>query len=749
MSPDLPSSGLPSDRSLRNLQSWIRRCFAGLKHSGLNALVLPVCSAAILSGNVILAQERNPFAEWDRLQKETESSLNEPEPAPLKLRPRQSGSSINYFTPGGATESLATPMTSSPVPIRERLGTTREATPSKISESPNNGGVTAPGNVTIPATGAKVTAPPEDPWSNARPGLGNTRSPVAFDAAPGEPSPAARPAPDITRAGLHAQPAGGIQLTSEASAAPGDGETAPSLDEFLQRYGTNRERPVLHDDGPVPHLTLSPSGKITPPPAETPARVVAPFKSASVASAAAASPAATAVDSGAQSPGVTLKWIRRDEFNVGQECEFDLVVENTSEAQVRGVHVEAMIPSSLRVVSSDPPPEAGSAAPGWALGDMQPGEKRIVTLRAVPGQRGDLRLDASVRLTGYSSAAFSVQEPKIGVELAGPTAGAVGEQLRYNIQVSNPGTGTARNVVVQAALPEGLEHRHGSLITMDVGTLNPGETQQVFLSLTAVSGGDQLLSVRAIAEGGLSSESASNVAVAQPELDLLISGPTELLVGGTSEFEVVVVNSGKVASANVRSRYRIPQGFEFVSAERGGRLDESDQSVEFFVGSLQPGETSSLKLSLKATAAGEYTHQAGVISEHGQIKVARCDTKVDGVAELKLDIVSDSRPVKTGDTSEFQVVIRNTGSQTAEGIGISCELPPCLELVEAAGPTEHIAQNGVLVFRSVPQIAAGDSVTLTIRARGRREGSQNLRFRIASSSLAEPLIGEQSCEVVR
>lgn len=454
-------------------------------------------------------------------------------------------------------------------------------------------------------------------------------------------------------------------------------------------------------------------------------------------------------ESGPQSPGITVQWVRRGSFNVGQECNVDLVLENTSKSVIRGIVTEAQIPENVDLLSARPAPAPDAAVPSWRFGEMKPGEKHTISLVLVPQDRGDVQLDAVVRLTSFASTNISVQEPMIGVVLSGPEQVEVGEQLGYVVRVSNPGTGTATNVVIQAAVPEGLEHRSGSILSIEVGTLNPGESRQARLSLTAVKGGPQKLAVRAIAEGNLSDEAAAEVRVAEPQLQIAIRGPEEQTAGRTGDYMMTVTNSGNVQSANVRAKYRIPRGFEFVSADRGGKYSKADHSVEWFVGTVQPNEESDFMLTLRANTQGELLHQAGVMSEHGQVKMCSYATTVEGMAALDLSITSSRPETRRGDELTWSVKIRNSGSRVATGVGMSCELPNGIELIDATGPSDHIAENGVMVFRSIPVIEPGEEVVYEITGHCLREGNHRLRLRVASESISEPLIGEELMTVTR
>lgn len=463
--------------------------------------------------------------------------------------------------------------------------------------------------------------------------------------------------------------------------------------------------------------------------------------------AAATTASASKLDDGPQSPGITVQWIRRGEFNVGQECDVDLVVQNTSKFVVQSVLTEAVIPDEVEILESTPAPMQGSEKPTWTFGELKPGETRTVSLKMIPRERGGVRLDAFVRLTGYSSTEFSVQEPMLAVEVVGPESVEVGQQVSYVVRVNNPGTGIASNVIIQAAIPAGLEHRSGRILSIEIGTLNPGESRQAKLSVTAVEGGAQNLAVRAIADGDLTEETLANVIVSEPQLSIEIAGPPEQMTGRTSDYTMTVSNAGNVPSANVRAKYRLPDGFEFVTADRGGKYSKVDHSIEWFVGTLQPEEESSFLLTLRATETGELVHQAGVISEHGHVTTCDYSTTVEGMAALELKISASDKQLIKGENVKWEVHIRNTGSRAATNVGMSCELPSGVQLLEADGPSAHIAENGVMVFRSLPAIEPGEDVVYEISAQCIRSGNHSLRLRVASESIAEPLIGEQSATV--
>ncbi|MFO0975151.1 MAG: hypothetical protein U0996_02070 [Planctomycetaceae bacterium] len=739
-----------------------------IRRSYLKALFLMALGAA-----PVAAQDGNPFAEWDRQTARTTSktarktskpteyfSAKPAEEAEENTDSQESAAPVRQVrmrerSAAESTASTSKPTTAAAKPAASKAKATKPAAPvteeATVSDSEQDFSWASDKPAAAPSKTAAATAKPAAKATVTESAASRT-SPASA-----RPAKAAAPAAEIRQAGFEArsekEKKGTItQIRKDAAAAPEKDQnpfntylkhSAPEATDDASDF----ERAVLAEKKkPAAPSTAAPKTS----PAAPRANVTMPVSSSRVlpgSAPKAAAATASVADAGPQSPGVSVQWVRHGEFNVGQECDVDLLVQNNSKSTIRSVMTEAVIPSEVEMLEATPAPMTGTEVPTWTFGELKPGESRTVKLRVIPRQRGDVRLDAFVRLTGSSSAAFSVQEPMIGVAVAGPDKVEVGQQAAYSIRVSNPGTGIANNVVIQAAIPEGLEHRSGSLLTIDIGTLNPGESRQAKLNLTAVKGGSQELAVRAVAEGGLTDESMTSVEVAEPQLQIAITGPEEQMSGRTADYKMTVSNAGIVQSANVRAKYRIPEGFEFVAANRGGKYAKADHSIEWFVGTLQPDETSEFQLTLKATKTGEALHQAGVISEHGQVTMCENLTQVEGTAALDLKIAASQPSVKAGEEIEWQVTIANTGSRAANAVGLSCELPAGFELVAAEGPSEYIAENGVMVFRSLPEVAAGETVTFTISGKCLRAGNQHLRLRVASESITEPLIGEETATV--
>lgn len=447
---------------------------------------------------------------------------------------------------------------------------------------------------------------------------------------------------------------------------------------------------------------------------------------------------------GAQQSRVTVEWVRQEDFNVGQRSRCELLVRNDGSQSVRSVEIEIVLPEGLQVITAAPAPTATAASAVWAYQELAVGEEKTIQLTVVPQQAGDVRMDAFVRTTAATASLVSVKQPMLAITVAGPGTVELGQQVHYTVTVKNPGTGRVNNVLIQAAIPEGLQHRQGGLLNIDVGTLNPGEQRQARLSLTGIKGGNRELSVRAVGGTGLQENATTTIVVAEPKLRIGVRGPLVQMAGGTGNYELVVVNEGQAESNNVRARYQLPNGYDFVSASAGGHFNPEDSTIEWFLGTLSPKDAKRFQVELKAITTGDTAHKVGVISEQGKVSTASHQTQVKGNAKLELKIASSKQNASVGEELVYKLRIDNVGQAAANNVGLSFEVPPGVDLVEVTGPSEYIADNGVVIFRSLPEIENGKSVTFTIRARCTRSGEHKVRARAASQSIKKAIIAEDS-----
>ncbi len=455
-------------------------------------------------------------------------------------------------------------------------------------------------------------------------------------------------------------------------------------------------------------------------------------------------PATSASIAASAVPQVTIEWVKKSDINVGQECQLELVVKNTGSAPATQVTVDAGFPSTVRLTSAEPKPAQAAEKLTWNFESIAPQAEKRLAIKLIPSRRGDLGTSADVRFSSQVGSTFKVEEPLLKMAVKGPSEVLLGDPASQLITISNPGTGIAHDVKLEALLSDGLEHPKGEKLEIEVGSINPGDSQHVRLGLSAIKGGPQTLQLVATSSTEASTTTVWKVNVIAPTLKLAVDGPGLRYKGRNAKYAINIANDGSVPNNNVRVTQIVPEGFQFVSADKGGKYDSSQRAIHWFLGRLDAGQTAQLSCELTANAIGEFKQQVFVGSDAGVRVEAISSTTVEGTAALATEIVDLDDPVEVGTEAAWEIRVRNDGSIAASNINVACELPAGVELLSAKGATEGLADAKNVTFRSLKQLAPGQQAVYRVHVRGTVEGSHRLRARVTSDSLDQPLMMEEA-----
>ena len=447
--------------------------------------------------------------------------------------------------------------------------------------------------------------------------------------------------------------------------------------------------------------------------------------------------------SATETPKVTLKWVARGELSVGQETICQLVVKNEGEGTARDVRIDAHFPRDVRLLKADPAPAEARDHLAWDLPTLAAGEEKTISITMMPSARGDIATSATVRFSGAAVAKLHVEEPKLAISIKGSPIAMVGESTSQVVTVSNPGTGVARDIVIRATIPAGLEYGKGKQVTLPIGSLSAGESREVKLAMTAVGNGEQVVLVEASAAGNISQSSKSVIQITAPKLDVAISGPGLRYLNRAAKYQVTVSNKCPAATNNVQMSHVVPQGFEFVKADGGGTYDDSTRTVNWFIGHLEAGRSVTASVELMASALGTHQHKVKVSGDSGVTAESKTETKVDGASALVMEVSDLDDPVEVNTQTAYEIRVKNDGSKAATNLAITCELPPGTELINADGPTRHSIVKGKIVFASVADLPPQKSITFRVMLKGKAPGQHRFRAQLTSTSSPEPVVVEE------
>lgn len=440
-----------------------------------------------------------------------------------------------------------------------------------------------------------------------------------------------------------------------------------------------------------------------------------------------------------RTPMVTVRWVKKSDINVGQNCRCDLVVKNSGQMTARYVSVEVAFPATVRLISAKPSPTAATDRAVWKFAEIPAGETKTIQITMNPATPGDISLNTAVRLTGMTPGLFTVNEPKLKIAFVGPEKVLVGNPAPQVIEISNPGTGIAKSVSIEATIPGGLQHPAGDRLAMDIGALNPGETRKVRLTLKAITAGKQVIKIQAKSEASLSQSAMQTVAVSAPSLKVTMDGPGLRYVGRNALYTITVKNDGSIATNNVRVLHRLPEGMRFLKADKGGSFSYPRRTIGWFVGRLEPGNSVQVKAIIACTEIGKKQHLAGAVSEQGTKAQTTCTTKVDGIASLAVQIINPDDPIEVGAATTYEIRVKNKGTKADGSIVLVCELPSGMQLLAAKGATRSAAGKGQVVFAPLKTLAPGKTAIYRIQVRGKSAGNQRFRAKVHSASVKEAL----------
>ncbi|MEZ6045472.1 MAG: hypothetical protein R3C11_07785 [Planctomycetaceae bacterium] len=496
-------------------------------------------------------------------------------------------------------------------------------------------------------------------------------------------------------------------------------EAAPSVEPPTFNLGPQSEQPKAQPEVPLFKTELKPTARFAP----------APWSDLTI--------------KGPITPSVATRWVNNGVLNVGQQAECELQVRNIASTPVHNLLLDAVLPAHVEVVSVEPAIEITEGQLTWEIDHLKEDEELSFKIVFIPHERGPLMAEAHVRFSAMTAAAFHVEEPMLKLALEGPKKVMVGEAATQVITVANPGTGVAQNVVIHAELPEGLEHAQGKKVALPVGSLNPSEKRRIRLPLVCVAGGTQELEISAVAESGLTEVVTTSVDVVAPELALLAEGPRLRFVGRTATYRLTVNNIGSAESSNVRLLHKVPAGFDFVQADKGGKFNDSSRVVQWFVGRLEPGQTAVVQVQLEATELGSTEQKFAAVSDQATRTEAAVQTIVDGTPSLALEILDLDDPVEVGRETAYEIRVRNIGSKEAQQVDVKCELPEGVLFQTARGPSAHKQTGGTIQFKPLAILPAGETAIFRVHVVGEQAGKQNISVELKSRDDEEPLVYQE------
>jgi uncharacterized repeat protein (TIGR01451 family) len=438
---------------------------------------------------------------------------------------------------------------------------------------------------------------------------------------------------------------------------------------------------------------------------------------------------------------------------IGREAVYRVRLQNQSDIPAEGVVATVRIPPGADVVNatatqgmvqqSQDAQTKGQMQ--WQIARLDRHAGETLEVRIIPRENRPLELGVTWTVAPVGSrAVVEVQEPKLQLEVNGPSEVHFDRPQVFKLTISNPGTGPAENVKIELVPPSGNEGAAKETVTSHpLGDLPPGASQTVEVELTAREAGKMFVKATATAEGGLTSNASKEVLCRKPELEVDWRGPATKYAGTLATYFVRVRNPGTAPAEDVTVKASLPEGAEFTSASEGQIFDSKTREVAWHVGTLRPGDDNYMELKCVLKTAGTNQLKISAATAAGNLTDTKtAATNVVALADLKLDVSDPSGPVAVGSTAIYEIHITNRGASSAKDVQVVGLFSEGIEPEQAEGAVYTVA-DGRVSFKTM-DVPPGRDIVLRIRTHAVQPGTHVFRAEVLCRDLEIKLAAEET-----
>jgi uncharacterized repeat protein (TIGR01451 family) len=436
--------------------------------------------------------------------------------------------------------------------------------------------------------------------------------------------------------------------------------------------------------------------------------------------------------------------------NEGQSIQYTFQVKNLGPNTATGVFISDLLPNGVTHSSND---SGGNYNPGtdiWNIATLNSGSTAQLkitvfvnsgtngtTITSTPTITGSNQTDP-VSSNNSTTLNITVNYPDLEItKTVDNTQPLEGETIEYTIQIKHLNTTDidATNVLVEDILSNDLTYvsddsggsYNNTSGVWNVGTLTPGQTKEVNISVIVNSGTsgmsiDNIASLLSFDQNDLNATNNQdnqviNVATADLEMTKTVNDntPDE---GQAIVFTLNIKNNGPADATSLIVNDLLPAGLTYVSDDSGGTYNSA--TGVWTVGNLNDGGQLQIKITATVdagTAAQTITNTASIASfdqvdDNTDDNTSSVILSVNGADLQVTKTVSDTNPA-INDIITYTIVVTNNGPLKANDITIQDVLAAQLNY-QSSTITQGNPYNSGTGQWFVNDLNAGASATLTL-----------------------------------
>lgn len=474
-------------------------------------------------------------------------------------------------------------------------------------------------------------------------------------------------------------------------------------------------------------------------------------------------------------PGLSVRTVGPASVAVGAALSYLVEVTNPGDLPADNAVMVAEIPVLMKYLSSTPPPSQELTRQlRWQLGNLGPRETQRFEIRCraegAGDQRFQVRADAAGGLSAESSVATRVMQSSLSLRvLDPPTMAKVGEQVHFNIEVSNTGDQPISNVIIRDQFDAGLLHTGGeqSPIERGIGEMMPGDVRQIGVGFVVQRAGQHCHTVEVVAAGGHAASTRLCVDATEPlrNVAVEVTGPAQRTAGESAIYEIRVTNTGEAELTTVRL-LAVP-GASLTPTNVSPGMRPTQEGLVWDIPSLPAGETATRRIQCtcdppiaQAEMAVRVTTGQGITAADSTSTAIqappvvprnepppRNDTAppagpVSGT--LKISMAETEDPIALGRKTTYIIELKNDRDVEDRNVEMTFHVPEGLEFdrfvsISAGLSINASDDNRTIQVERISEMRPGGKRMFRVEVIGRQAGRWPFRVEVRSLRSPDPI----------
>ena len=323
----------------------------------------------------------------------------------------------------------------------------------------------------------------------------------------------------------------------------------------------------------------------------------------------------------------------------------------------------------------------------------------------------------------------------------------LGSGATFYLIIKNISDRSVRNVLLECEFDAEFQFpgRREKKIGQILGTLQPGESKEISLTLYSDSLGSHCCRFRAIADKEELVWKSVCVEYEKKQLDLSVIGPSARTIGSRAEYTIKLSNVSDVDLNNVQAIISYDPVLTPREASMGS-IRETGQ-LKWSLDTIKKGEGVQLQVEFECEVAAEHACLRVNVdsSDLPKEQVSAClkVTPPQGVFDVQVRDTKD--PITRGEETVYEVSIENRGLQPAKDISFQAKIPRMFRVVSVEAHQGNQKLNlrpevnqNILTVTPVRELPADAFLRYTIQVKAIGSGDGEFEATISGADTEKP-----------